>query len=120
MQYTPVFSKEPNILFMMTFFAQRQKEPFHALLIFDNICCIILLIITNLKNDRPKWLQNKNNKKVSVRGRASVSFYNVSSGQQGDPLLPDWELPEPESAGASNFKRNKQYNIDIVCFLWYD
>jgi hypothetical protein len=35
-------------------------------------------------------------------------------------LLPDRELPEPESAGASNFKRNKQYNIDIVCFLWYD
>jgi len=114
-QYTPVFSKEPNILFMMTFFAQRQKEPFHALLIVDNICRIFLLIITNLKNDRPKWLQKKYNKKVSVCGRAPVSFYNVSSGQQGDPLL-----PEPESAGASNFKRNKQYNIDIVCFLWYD
>jgi hypothetical protein len=65
-QYTPVFPKESNILFMMTSFAQRQKEPFHALLIFDNICRIFLLMITNLKNDRQKWLQNKNNKKVSA------------------------------------------------------
>ena len=102
---------------MMTSFAQRQKEPFHALLLYDNICHNFLLIITNLKNDRQKWLQQES---ISLPGRAPVSFYNGSSGQQGDPLLPDRELPEPESAGASNFKRNKQYNIDIVCYLWYD
>ena len=64
--------------------------------------------------------KEKQQESISLPGRAPVSFYNVSSGQQGDPLLPDRELPEPESAGASNFKRNKQYNIDIICFLWYD
>ena len=105
---------------MMTSFAQRPKEPFHALLIFDNICRIFLLMITNLKNDRPKWLQKKNNKKYQRAVVLPFPSYNVSSGQQGDPLLPDRELPEPESAGASNFKRNKQYNRDMVCFLWYD